>query len=91
MVSSGRLALFNAYLPSKKHEPRRARLIEEVYREIATDEPLPDGRYYLQLEIGGSVIGDGSDFSTPTIKYVFEKPWKKIDWINHITKHIVLT
>ena len=40
------MALFNAYLPNKKHEPRKARLIEDVYKEIS-DEPIPDGRYYL--------------------------------------------
>jgi hypothetical protein len=61
-------------MPGKKHDPRRVRLIEDVYREISTDEPIPDGRYYLQLEIGGVVIGDGADFSTPTIKYIFAKP-----------------
>jgi hypothetical protein len=29
----------------------------------------------LQLEIGGEVIGEGCDFSIPTIKYIFAKPW----------------
>jgi len=66
------MALYNAYLPGKKHEPRKQRLIEEVYRDIATDEPIPEGRYYLQLELGGEVIGDGCDFSTPTLKYIFQ-------------------
>ena len=72
LVSCGRMALYNGYLPGKKHEPRKAKKIEDVYFEI-TDEPLPEGRYYLQLELGGEVLGDGSDFSIPTIKYNFEK------------------
>jgi hypothetical protein len=68
------MALYNAYLPNKKHEPRKQRLIEEVYREIAVDEPVPEGRYYLQLELGGEVVGEGVDFSTPTLKYIFQAP-----------------
>lgn len=72
LVSSGKVALYNSYLPGNKHSVRRPRLIEEVYREI-TDEPIPEGRYYLALEIGGEVIGEGCDFMIPTIKYIFEK------------------
>lgn len=70
LVSSGKMALFNVYLPGGKHEPRRVREIAEVYREIS-DEPIPDKRKYLALELGGEVIGEGSDFSIPTIKYYF--------------------
>jgi ubiquitin-activating enzyme E1 len=73
LLSSGRIALFNAYLPGKKHEPRKAREIAEVYREIS-DEPIPESRYYLKLELGGEVIGEGVDFSIPTVKYIFTKP-----------------
>jgi hypothetical protein len=40
LVSSGKMALFNSYLPGKKHEPRRSREIAEVYREISED-PIP--------------------------------------------------
>jgi len=61
LVSSGKTALFNAYLPGKKHDARLPRIIEEVYREVA-EEPIPEGRYYLALEIGGEVIGEGCDF-----------------------------
>lgn len=70
LVSCGKMALYNAYLPGKKHEPRKARLIEDVFNEIS-DEKLPEGRHYLQLEIGGEVVGEGCDFSTPTVKYNF--------------------
>lgn len=85
LVSCGKMALFNAYLPSKKHEPRRARLVEEVHNEIATDEPLPEGRYYLQLELGGEVVGEGVDFSTPSVKYVFRAPlWSAHYWHDYI-------
>ena len=47
LISCGKMALYNAYLPGKKHAPRLARKIEDVYNEIATDEPLPEGRTYL--------------------------------------------
>lgn len=62
LVSSGRVALYNGYLPGNKHSVRLPRRIEEVYSEIATDDPIPDSRNYLALELGGVVIGDGSDF-----------------------------
>ena len=67
------MSLFNAYLPNNRHEPRKQRFIEEVYKEIATDDPIPDGRYYLQIEIGGNEITSGHDFSSPTVKYIFKK------------------
>lgn len=71
LVSSGKMALYNAYMPGKKHEARKAQRIEDIYRQIAVDDPVPEGRYYLQLEVGGEVIGEGIDFSLPTIKYIF--------------------
>jgi len=74
LVSSGKVALYNAYLPGNKHAVRRPRLIEEVFREIATEEPIPEGRYYLPLELGGEVIDEGCDFTMPTVKYIFQKP-----------------
>ena len=70
LVSSGKMALFNSYLPGGKHEPRRQREIAEVYREIS-DDPIPEGRYYLIMEIGGEVVGEGCDFAMPTVKYIF--------------------
>jgi hypothetical protein len=45
--------------------------MEEVYREIS-DEPIPEGRRYLALELGGEVIGEGCDFCVPTVKYYFK-------------------
>jgi ubiquitin-activating enzyme E1 len=74
LVSAGKMSIYNAYLPGKKHEPRKSINIEDIYKQIAVDEPIPEGRYYLQLEIGGEVIGEGCDFSIPTIKYIFAKP-----------------
>lgn len=72
LVSCGKFALYNGYLPGNKHSVRRPRLIEDVYNEI-TDEPIPDGRNYLALELGGEVIGEDCDFSMPTTKYYFKK------------------
>ena len=70
LVSSGQVALFNGYLPGNKHGVRRPRHIEDVYREIS-DAPIPEGRRYLALELGGEVIDEGCDFSMPTVKYYF--------------------
>lgn len=73
LVSSGNYALYNGYLPGGKHKARLSRRVEDVYREVH-GEALPKGRYYLQLELGGSVKGeDDVDFQMPTTKYVFEK------------------
>jgi len=66
------MSLFNAYLPGNKHESRKQEEIAEVYRRIS-DEPIPDSRYYLALELGGEVIGEGTDFSIPTVKYIFKQ------------------
>jgi ubiquitin-activating enzyme E1 len=72
LVSCGKIALFNSYLPGNKHGPRKVREMAEVYREIATDDPIPDTRYYLCIELGGEVIGEGCDFTIPTVKYIFK-------------------
>lgn len=72
LVSCGKMALYNGYLPGNKHAPRKEKNIEDIFFGIS-DEPLPEGRYYLQLELGGEVIGDGIDFSIPTVKYIFKQ------------------
>ena len=69
LVSSGTLAVYNSYLPGKKHAPRLSRKIEDVYREIGT---IVEGRNYLILEVGAATIDDGIDVTMPKIKYVFE-------------------
>ena len=71
LVSSGKVALYNGYLPGNKHAVRKPRYIEEVYREIS-EELIPDGRRYLALELGGEEISEGCDFSMPTVKYYFK-------------------
>jgi hypothetical protein len=71
LVSCGKVALYNGYLPGNKHAVRLTRPPEDVYREIAEDQ-IPESRRYLALELGGEVIGEGSDFSMPTIKYYFK-------------------
>jgi ubiquitin-activating enzyme E1 len=73
LVSSGKVALYNGYLPNNKHAVRRPREIAEVYREIS-DDPIPEGRCYLAVEIGGTDMSDDCDVSMPTIKYIFKKP-----------------
>ncbi len=71
LVSSGKVALYNGYLPGNKHGVRLTRTPEDVYHEIAEDQ-IPEGRRYLALELGGEVIGEGCDFSMPTVKYYFK-------------------
>ena len=71
LVSSGKVALYNGYLPGNKHAVRLTRTPEDIYREIAEDQ-IPDSRRYLALELGGEVIGEGCDFSMPTVKYYFK-------------------
>lgn len=70
LVSSGKVALYNGYLPGNKHAVRRPRLIEDVYREIAEDQ-IPDSRNYLAVEVGGEELTEGCDFTMPTVKYYF--------------------
>ena len=71
LVSSGKMAIYNQYLPGNKHQPRLAREIFSIYNEISEDK-LPEGRKYMILELGGEVIDEGCDFSIPSIKYYFE-------------------
>jgi len=66
LVSSGKVVLYNGYLPGNKHAVRRPRQMEDVYREVSED-PIPEGRYYLAVEICGTLLDDGADVSTPTI------------------------
>lgn len=70
MVTCGDVALFNAYLPGNKHAPRLTRKIEEVYAEVSP-KPIPEGRRYLRIDVGGSIIESGADFQMPPIKYYF--------------------
>jgi len=67
LISAGKVCIYNQYLPGKKHEPRLAQKIEEVYASIS-DEPIPEGRFWLPLEFGGETE-DGKDFSIPTTNY----------------------
>ena len=69
LVSSGKLAIYNTYLPRKKHAPRLSRAIEDVYREIGT---IVEGRNYLILEVGAATVDKDIDVIMPKIKYVFE-------------------
>ena len=66
------MCLYNAYLPGNKQAARLTRNPEDVYREIAED-PIPEGRRYLALLLGGDVLGvDDTSFSMPIIKYYFK-------------------
>ena len=72
LISSGRYALFNAWLPGGQAD-RLPKKIEDVYAQI--DEganPIPANRRYMKLDIGGSVMEeDDVDFQTPQVQYFF--------------------
>ena len=70
MVTSGNYALYNGYLPGNKHAPRLQQSVEEVYRSIATS-PIPEGRRYLRIDVGGTIIESGADFQMPPVQYYF--------------------
>jgi len=71
MVSTGKFSLYNGYLPGDKQKARLPRPIEDVWKEIA-EEDFPEGRYYLILEVAGSIKDSGEDFQMPPIKYCFK-------------------
>ena len=71
MVASGRMALYNAYMPGTKNKARLPRKIEDVYLEITEGEPIPEGRNYIILELGGETLADGADICMPSFKYYF--------------------
>jgi ubiquitin-activating enzyme E1 len=70
MVACGKIALYNEYLPGGAHKPRLQQKVEDIYKSISKD-PLPEGRYYLVLEVSGETIDDGSDYVIPPVKYCF--------------------
>lgn len=70
MVTCGEVALYNAYLPGNKHAVRLTQTIESVYRSISK-QAIPEGRRYLRIDVGGSIIENNADFQMPPIKYYF--------------------
>jgi len=73
MMSCGpKTVLFNGYLPGGKHNVRKPRLIEDVYRETS-EIPLPEGRKYLALQVGGEDLAEGCDITMPIIQYIFKQ------------------
>jgi len=70
MVTCGDVALYNAYLPGNKHAARLTQKIEDIYAQVS-QKPIPEGRRYLRIDVGGSIIESGADFQMPPIKYYF--------------------
>jgi ubiquitin-activating enzyme E1 len=71
MIACGKCALYNAYLPGKRHAPRLTQRIQDIYLDISK-ETIPVGRTYLKLEVSGETVDDGSDFACPPILYKWE-------------------
>jgi len=61
LVTSGKVCLYNSYLPGNKHGPRLEQEVASIYREIS-DDVIPTTRKYLTVDISGEVIGEGCDF-----------------------------
>ena len=62
LVSCGRFALYNAYLPGNKHAPRLEMKVEDIYKQVSEEE-LDETKNWLHIELGGSVKGeDDMDF-----------------------------
>lgn len=62
LVSCGRFAMYNAYLPGNKHAHRLEKKVEDVYVTISEEE-LDASKNWLHLELGGAVKGeDDMDF-----------------------------
>lgn len=70
MVTTGDFALYNAYLPGGRHVPRLQQTPEAVLLQITGQSP-PEGRRYIRLDVGGTIIADGADFQMPPVKYYF--------------------
>ncbi|CAI2378865.1 unnamed protein product [Moneuplotes crassus] len=68
LLSTGNIALYNDYLPGKKHAPRLERKIEDIYADIG--KPV-EGRNYITLEVGAATVDEGVDVTMPKIKYQF--------------------
>jgi len=73
LVSAGNFALYNAYLPGNKQKDRLTQKVEDVYKKVS-EQTIPDTKYYLQLELGGTVLEteEEADFQMPTLKYCFK-------------------
>jgi len=70
MISVGTLAIYNSYLPGKKHNVRLPRKIEDIFAEINPSGVI-DGKHYIILDIGAALIECGTDASMPKVKYIY--------------------
>mmetsp|Transcript_21396 Transcript_21396/g.33094 ORF Transcript_21396/g.33094 Transcript_21396/m.33094 type:complete len:458 (-) Transcript_21396:85-1458(-) len=62
LVSAGKYALYNGFLPGNKHGPRLDMKVEDVYNQVS-EKPIPQGKKYIQMELGGSCTDeDDVDF-----------------------------
>lgn len=70
MLSVGNLALYNEYLPGKKHAPRLSQKIEDVHAKV-NPAGVIEGKNYICLDVGACLIEDGVDVTMPRVKYTF--------------------
>jgi ubiquitin-activating enzyme E1 len=70
IISSGKICLYNSYLPGGKHNDRLPKLIQDLYGEI-TNEPVPAWKHHLALEASCEHVDSDCDMNIPVIKYNF--------------------
>ena len=69
MVSTGRVCLFNCFLPGSPHAERLQEAVHGLYERISKTQIIPSRRY-LAIEVC-CVNEAGEDVTVPTVKYVF--------------------
>lgn len=70
IISSGKICLYNGYLPGGKHDDRKLKLVQTLYEEI-TGEALPACKRYMAIEASCEHTEEGIDMNIPVIKYTF--------------------
>jgi len=69
IVSTGRVCMFNGYLPGNEHADRLQESVHGLYERIAKIHIIA-GRRYLAMEVSCETEAR-EDVTVPTIKYVF--------------------
>ena len=70
-INMGAVPIYFSYLPGGKHQQRLGKKIEDIYAELKPDAPIPLERKWMRLDIAGTVIESGTDFTMPPVQYFF--------------------
>lgn len=72
IISSGKICLYNGYLPGGKHNDRKLKTPQDLYAEI-TGETIPAFKRYMALEASCEHTEEGIDMNIPVVKYTDRK------------------